>query len=172
MEAGCAERAPARRPGGQSRVYTVSQLTNDIKNALEDRFGVVIVQGEVTSLRHASSGHSYFCLKDAQSQISVVLYADRTTTAIRNTIQEGIALQVEGDITVFAKRGEYQIRALRIEPVGYGALQAQFEALKRKLEAEGLFAPERKRDLPRYPTRIGIVRFVSFRAGSFCRPRR
>src|SRR5438876_274496 len=124
-------------PGGQSRVYTVSQLTNDIKNALEDRFGVVIVQGEVTSLRHASSGHSYFCLKDAQSQISVVLYADRTTTAIRNTIQEGIALQVEGDITVFPKRGEYQIRALRIEPVGYGALQAQFEALKRKLEGEG-----------------------------------
>jgi len=148
---------PLTVPGGQSRVYTVSQLTNDIKNALEDRFGVVIVQGEVTSLRHASSGHSYFCLKDAQSQISVVLYADRTTTAIRNTIQEGIALQVEGDITVFAKRGEYQIRALRIEPVGYGALQAQFEALKRKLEAEGLFAPERKRDLPRYPTRIGIV---------------
>ena len=148
---------PLTVPGGQSRVYTVSQLTNDIKNALEDRFGVVIVQGEVTSLRHASSGHSYFCLKDAQSQISVVLYADRTTTAIRNTIQEGIALQVEGDITVFAKRGEYQIRALRIEPVGYGSLQAQFEALKRKLEAEGLFAPERKRDLPRYPTRIGIV---------------
>ena len=148
---------PLTVPGGQSRVYTVSQLTNDIRNALEDRIGVVLVQGEVTSVKHASSGHTYFSLKDSLSQILVVLYSDRSTPAIRNSIQEGIALQVEGDVTVYAKRGEYQIRALRVEPVGYGALQAKFEALKRKLEAEGLFAPERKRDLPRYPTRIGII---------------
>ncbi len=148
---------PLPVPGGQRRVYTVSQLTNDIRNALEDRFGIVIVQGEVTSLHHHSSGHTYFGLKDAQSLVSVVLYSDRGTPAMRDSIQEGIAVQVEGDVTVFPKRGEYQIRALRIEPVGYGALQAQFEALKRKLEAEGLFAPERKRELPRYPTQIGIV---------------
>lgn len=148
---------PLTVPGGQSRVYTVSELTHSIKNTLEDGYGVVTVQGELSDLTRYPSGHAYFSLKDAQAVISVVLFADRATPAIRDALQDGISVRVEGDLTVYPKRGNYQIRALRVEPVGYGALQAKFEALKRKLEAEGLFAPERKRDLPRYPTRIGIV---------------
>lgn len=148
---------PLPAPGHPDRVYTVSELTQGIKNTLEERFGIVLVQGEITSLKHASSGHTYFNLKDEQAEISVVLFAGQTTPAIRDSLQNGLALQVEGEVTVYAKRGAYQIRALRVEPVGYGALQAQFEALKRKLDLEGLFAPDRKRELPRYPTRIGIV---------------
>ena len=119
---------------------------------------MITVQGELSDLsRTASSGHTYFCIKDAQAQISVVLWSDRGTPAMRDALQNGILVQVEGDLTVYPRKGSYQIRALRVEPVGYGALQAQFEALKRKLEMEGLFGMDRKRDLPRYPTRIGIV---------------
>jgi len=141
-------------------VFTVSELTLGIKNLLEDRFGVVLVQGEVTGLVRHASGHVYFSLKDEFSVIRVVLFAGQPGTN-RNTLANGIAVQVEGEVTTYPKTGNYQIRALRVEPVGYGALQARFEALKRTLQAEGLFAPERKRTLPRYPTRIGIVTSAS-----------
>ncbi|TMQ57934.1 MAG: exodeoxyribonuclease VII large subunit [Candidatus Eisenbacteria bacterium] len=151
---------PLPAPGRPDRVFTVSELTQGIKNLLEDRFGVVLVQGEVTGLRKHTSGHVYFSLKDELSEIRVVLFASQAAPA-RDALQDGIAVQVEGEVTVYPKQGNYQIRALRVEPVGYGALQARFEALKRKLQAEGLFAPERKRSLPRYPTRIGIVTSVS-----------
>lgn len=146
-------------PGDPDRVFTVSELTRNIRNVLEDGIGVVVVQGEVSGFKGTtpSSGHTYFSIKDASSEIAVVLYADRTTPASLEGIQNGIVVQVEGDLTVYEKRGVYQIRALRLSPVGYGALQARFDALRRKLELEGLFAPDRKRTLPRYPTRIGIV---------------
>ena len=150
--------APLPLPG-QSRIFTVSEITRGVRDALEAAFGVVIVQGEVTGYKgpNRSSGHSYFSLKDANAEIAVVLYADRTTAAIQDFLGNGIAIQVEGDLSVYESRGVYQIRALQVQPVGYGALRARFDALKRKLEAEGLFAPERKRPVPRYPTRIGIV---------------
>lgn len=152
---------PLAAPGRRDRVFTVSELTQGIKNLLEDRFGVVLVQGEVTALLRHASGHVYFSLKDELSVIRVVLFAGQAGPSLRTTLANGIAVQVEGEVTVYPKAGNYQIRALRVEPVGYGALQAQFEALKRKLQAEGLFAPERKRALPRYPTRIGIVTSAS-----------
>ncbi len=146
---------PAR--GRADHVYTVTELTQGIKSAIEERIGVVMVQGEVGDLKHASSGHSYFSLKDAQAQIRVVLFSRQNTPAVRNVLRDGLAVRVEGEVSVYAKKGEYQIVAVRVEPVGYGALQAQFEALKRKLQLEGLFAEERKRPLPIYPTRLGIV---------------
>ncbi|HEY3156736.1 MAG TPA: exodeoxyribonuclease VII large subunit [Candidatus Eisenbacteria bacterium] len=152
---------PLPAPGRRNRVFTVSELTQGIKNFLEDRFGVVLVQGEVTALVRHASGHLYFSLKDELSVIRVVLFAGQAGVSVRNTLANGIAVQVEGEVTVYPKSGYYQIRALRVEPVGYGALQVRFEALKRKLQAEGLFAPERKRTLPRYPTRIGIVTSAS-----------
>ena len=148
---------PLPNSGRADRVYTVSELTMGIKNTLEDRFGVVVVQGEVSDVSKPSSGHVYFSLKDETAQIRIALFARQVTPAIRDVLRNGLAVQVEGEVSVYAKKGEYQIVAARVEPVGYGALQAQFEALKRKLEAEGLFAPDRKRPLPRYPTRIGIV---------------
>ncbi|HEY2923495.1 MAG TPA: exodeoxyribonuclease VII large subunit [Candidatus Eisenbacteria bacterium] len=152
---------PLPRTGRPDRVFTVSELTQSIKGALEERFGMVVVQGEVSDLKMASSGHSYFCLKDESAQIRIVLFARQMTAAIRDVLRDGLAVQVEGEVTVYPKKGEYQIVAARVEPVGYGALQAQFEALKRKLLAEGLFAERRKRPLPRYPTRIGIVTSAS-----------
>ena len=139
-------------------IFTVSEITRGIRNVLEDAFGPVTVQGEVAGYKGtSSSGHTYFSLKDASAQIDVVLYADRATPAMLASLQNGISFQVFGEITVYEKSGRYQIRALRVEPIGYGALQARFDALKRKLELEGLFAAERKRPLPLYPTRIGII---------------
>jgi exodeoxyribonuclease VII large subunit len=151
--------APLPPPGHSGRAFTVTELTRSIRSALEGTFGTVVVQGEVANYKgvHQSSGNHYFSLKDATSQIDVVLFYDRITPAVREILSNGIALQIEGDLTVFEKQGKYQLRALRVEPVGYGALQARFEALKRKLELEGLFSPDRKRPLPRYPTRIGLV---------------
>ena len=148
---------PLPSSGHAVRVFTVSELTQGIKNALEDRFGVVVVQGEISNLSKPSSGHIYFSLKDEAAQIQIALFARHSTPALREVLRDGLAVQIEGEVTVYAKKGEYQIIAARVEPVGYGALQAQFEALKRKLAAEGLFAPDRKRALPLYPTRIGIV---------------
>jgi exodeoxyribonuclease VII large subunit len=150
---------PLPRSGSvSSHIFTVSEITRGIRNALEDAFGPVTVQGEVTGYKGAfSSGHTYFSLKDASAQIDVVLYADRATPAMLASLQNGLSFQVYGELTVYEKSGRYQIRALRVEPIGYGALQARFDALRKKLELEGLFATDRKRPLPRYPTRIGIV---------------
>jgi exodeoxyribonuclease VII large subunit len=150
---------PLPRSGSASgHIFTVTEITRGIRNALEDAFGPVTVQGEVAGYKGTfSSGHTYFSLKDAAAQIDVVLYADRATPAMVASLQNGLSFQVYGELTVYEKSGRYQIRALRVEPIGYGALQARFDALKRKLELEGLFATNRKRPLPLYPTRIGIV---------------
>jgi len=149
--------APLPLPSS-SLVYTVSQIARGIRTALENAFDVVIVQGEVAAFkgRH-SNGNVYFSLKDPGAEIAVVLFEDRVTRSIVDSLADGITVQVEGEITVFERQGKYQLRALRIHAVGYGALQARFDALKRKLELEGLFAVERKRPLPIYPTHIGIV---------------
>ena len=150
---------PLPRSGmAADHIFTVSEITRGIRNALEDAFGPVTVQGEVAGYKGtSSSGHTYFSLKDATAQIDVVLYADRATPAMLAALQNGLAFQVYGELTVYEKSGRYQIRALRVEPIGYGALQARFDALRKKLELEGLFATGRKRRLPLYPTRIGIV---------------
>jgi exodeoxyribonuclease VII large subunit len=152
---------PMTSPGRPGRVFTVSELTQGIKGTLEERFGTVIVQGEVAALSRPSSGHIYFSLKDAEAEIQIALFARRVTPAVRDVVRNGLAVQVEGEVTVYPKKGSYQIIATRVDPVGYGALQAKFEALKRKLQLEGLFAEDRKRPLPRYPTRIGIVTSAS-----------
>jgi exodeoxyribonuclease VII large subunit len=150
-------------PGHPERILTVTQVTRAIKGTLEGAFDVMIVQGELTNYKgvHGPSGHYYFGLKDATSHIDVVLYRDyareyRQAEALKG-FQNGIAVQIEGDVTYFDKQSKVQLRALRAFPVGYGALQAKFDALRRTLQAEGLFAPDRKKPLPRYPTRIGIV---------------
>jgi exodeoxyribonuclease VII large subunit len=147
--------------GRPDRVYTVSELTESIKRTLEERLGAVMVQGEVSELTRHASGHIYFSLKDTRAQIRIALFASKVTATIREVLQVGMTVRVEGQLTVYAVRGDLQVIAARVEPVGYGALQAQFEALKRKLQLEGLFADERKRALPRYPTRIGIVTSAS-----------
>src|SRR6059036_1293419 len=139
-----------------SKVFTVSELTREIRGTLETRFGAVWVQGEISNYNLHPSGHQYFTLKDQRAQISCVIWRD-TMLSPRQALADGAQVQVYGTVTVFEARGQYQLNVQIIQPRGVGLLQAKFEALKRKLEAEGLFAAERKRPLPKFPRRIGIV---------------
>src|SRR5438128_316832 len=139
-----------------SKVFTVAELTRAIRGTLEAKFGAVWVQGEISNYKMHPSGHQYFTLKDQRAQIACVIWRD-TMAPLRQPLGDGAQVQVYGTVTVFEARGEYQLNVQILQPRGVGLLQAKFEALKRKLEAEGLFAPERKRPLPKFPRRIGIV---------------
>jgi len=139
-----------------SKVFTVSELTRSIRGTLETKFGAVWVQGEISNYKLHPSGHQYFTLKDQRAQIACVIWRD-TMAPLRQPLADGAQVQVYGTVTVFEAQGKYQLRVDILQPRGLGLLQAKFEALKRKLEAEGLFAPERKRPLPKFPRRIGIV---------------
>jgi exodeoxyribonuclease VII large subunit len=139
-----------------SKVFTVSELTRNIRGTLEAKFGAVWVQGEISNYRLQPSGHQYFTLKDQRAQISCVIWRD-TMTPLRQPLVDGTQVQVYGAVTVYEAGGKYQLSVQILQPRGLGLLQAKFETLKRKLEAEGLFAPERKRPLPKFPRRIGIV---------------
>lgn len=143
-------------PEATRKVLTVSQLTSQVKSLLENQIGLVWVSGEVTNLRAQSSGHLYFTLKDAAAQVSCVLFRGESQPD-RSLIEDGRKILVQGDVTVYEARGQYQLIVRAVELQGIGALQAAFEKLKQKLNAEGLFAPERKRPLPQYPQRLGLV---------------
>src|SRR5437870_10928506 len=139
-----------------SKVLTVSELTRNIRNTLEAKFSAVWVQGEISNYKLQPSGHQYFTLKDQRAKIECVIWRD-TMSPLRQPLVDGAQVQVYGTVTVFEAQGKYQLRVQILQPRGVGVLQAKFEALKRKLEAEGLFAPERKRPLPKFPRQIGIV---------------
>ena len=139
-----------------SKVLTVSELTRNIRGTLETKFGAVWVQGEVSNYNRHPNGHQYFTLKDARAQIACVIWKD-TVLPGREPLVNGVRIQVYGKVSVFEARGQYQISVQIVEAFGSGALHAKFEALKRKLEAEGLFDAARKRTLPKFPKRIGIV---------------
>ena len=138
------------------RVLTVAELTAQVKRLLEGQVGQVWVTGEISSLRAQSSGHIYFTLKDAASQLSCVLFS-RVPGIARDLLRDGVKVVLQGDVTVYEARGQYQMIVRAVELQGVGALQLAFEKLKLQLAAEGLFAQERKRPLPRFPQRIGIV---------------
>jgi exodeoxyribonuclease VII large subunit len=139
-----------------SKVFTVSELTRSIRGTLETKFGAVWVQGEISNYKPHPSGHQYFTLKDQHAQISCVIWRD-TMLPPRQPLVDGAQVQVYGTVTVFEARGQYQLNVQILQPRGVGVLQAKFEALKRRLQAEGLFAPEHKRPLPKFPRRIGII---------------
>src|SRR6266550_2114633 len=139
-----------------SKVFTVAELTRQIRGTLETKFGAVWVQGEISNYKLHPSGHQYFTLKDQRAQIGCVIWRD-TMLPPRQPVVDGTQVQVYGTVTVFEARGQYQVNVQILQPRGVGVLQAKFEALKRKLQAEGLFAPERKRSLPKLSRRIGIV---------------
>jgi len=148
--------APLESSAGEPRVWTVKELVEAINDALDASLPVVVVQGEISGLKLHQSGHVYFGLKDAEAQIRVAFFRNRIPRD-QAPLRDGLAVQVEGSLDFYAARGELSLVAKRVTPLGYGALQARFEALKRKLLAEGLFDESRKRPLPRYPTRVGIV---------------
>jgi len=143
-------------PAAARKVLTVWELTADIKRLLEKQIGSVWVSGEISNLRAQSSGHVYFTLKDVAAQLSCVLFRG-TPAAQRQLLADGQKVLLQGDVTVYEARGQYQLIVRAVELQGVGALQAAFEKLKQKLAAEGWFAPERKRPLPRCPQRIGLV---------------
>src|SRR5213595_3194860 len=139
-----------------SKVFTVGELTRQIRSTLETKFRAVWVQGEISNYKLHQSGHQYFTLKDQRAQIACLIWRD-TMASPRQPIVDGSQVQVYGTVTVFEARGQYQLNVQILQLRGVGLLQVKFEALKRKLEAEGLFAPGRKRPLPKFPRRIGIV---------------
>src|SRR3984957_14840221 len=138
------------------RVLTVGELTSQVRRLLEAQVGEVWVTGEVTNFRAQGSGHIYFTLKDAESQLSCVLFRNEARES-RGLVKDGQKLVLRGDVTVYEARGQYQLRVTAVELQGVGALQLAFERLKQKLNAEGLFAPERKGPLPGNPQRTGLV---------------
>ena len=144
-------------PAETRHVLSVGELTQTIRALLEKSIGSVWVSGEITNLRaQGSSGHIYFTLKDAAAQLSCVLFS-REKVSQRDLLADGQKVLLQGDVTVYEARGQYQLIVRAVELQGVGALQVAFEKLKQKLAAEGLFAAERKRELPRFPQRIGLV---------------
>src|SRR6185295_11021001 len=143
-------------PEATRLVLSVSELTAKVRQVVERQVGQVWVNGEVSNLREQSSGHMYFALKDAGAQLNCVLFRGEAM-AQRGVLEDGQKVILQGEVTVYEARGQYQLIVRKVELQGVGALQLAFERLKRKLQAEGLFAPERKRALPEYPQRIGLV---------------
>lgn len=137
-------------------IPTVTELTWHIKDMLEGEFSGITVSGEVSQPSRSANGHVYFTLKDAQAQIACVMWKS-TADRLKLKLEQGQQVNVSGDVQLYAPHGRYQIIVKSVEQAGEGALQQAFERLKAKLESEGLFDQDRKRDLPRFPQTIGIV---------------
>lgn len=147
---------PSRGDAQARRVWQVSAALNAANSALEGRFGNLWVEGEVSDLKRAGSGHVYFTLKDARSAMAVVIF--RTDLGrLRFRLREGAQIRVHGRMGIFSGQGRFQFYCDRAEPVGEGELMVAFEELKRRLHEEGLFDRQHKQPLPRWPKRIGVV---------------
>lgn len=137
-------------------VYSVSQINRQIRFILEESLPPLWVEGEVSNYLHHPSGHSYFSLKDRDSQLRCVMWRDQRCN-LSFTPQDGMKVLAYGQITVYERGGQYQLTVLRLKPSGVGELGLAFERLKRRLEKEGLFDARHKRSLPPFPQRIGVV---------------
>lgn len=146
----------AARGEARRQVWKISELTRRIKGTLEGAFGSVWVEGEISNFRRPASGHAYFTLKDATSQLRAVMFRS-ALAGVLLPLKDGLLVRGYGQITVYEAAGDYQILLKKIEPAGEGELMLRLEALKKRLAAEGLFAPERKRPLPALPQHVGLV---------------
>jgi exodeoxyribonuclease VII large subunit len=154
---------PPRKPGAaaapapppEPHIWSVAEITRSVRTLLESTLGEVWVQGEICNFRRQASGHCYFGLKDERALLSCVLF--RSSVPAHLPLADGMLVQARGRVTVYEARGQYQLNVNLVQPAGAGLLLARFEELKRKLDAEGLFDPARKRPIPRDPTCIGIV---------------
>jgi exodeoxyribonuclease VII large subunit len=150
-------KAAAPKPEAiRRRGLTVSELTERIQGVLETEFLDVWVEGEISNLKLATSGHWYFSLKDEQAQLAAVVWRN-DTRLVRFRPKDGMKVLARGQLRVYPPRGAYQLSVQVLEPLGKGSLQQAYEELKQKLEQEGLFDPARKRPLPMLPRRIGVV---------------
>ena len=150
--------SPGTEPDATSgrSVYTVSRLNKEARTVLERGLGVVWVEGELSNFSQPSSGHWYFSLKDRASQVRCAMFRLKNTV-LGFTPKAGLHVIARGRVSLYEPRGEYQLIVDHLEEAGVGALQREFERLKAKLAAEGLFASERKRSIPRFPRRIAVV---------------
>lgn len=140
----------------ERRVYQVTELLEEVNTRLQGAYPGVFVEGEVTNYKKAPSGHQYFTIKDARSQLSIVLFA-MYGQGLKFKIENGLKVIVRGRLNIYAERGSFQLNATAVEPAGLGALQLAFEQLKARLAAEGLFDAARKKPIPQLPQRIAIV---------------
>jgi exodeoxyribonuclease VII large subunit len=140
----------------EPRIYTVSELSQGIKYLLETNFRELWVEGEISGFKVSSLGHTYFDLKDANSNISGVMFRG-FAQGLKFDLENGLLVRVRGNITTYDKQSKYQLMAKEIQPAGIGPLQLAFEQLKKKLAAEGLFDPSRKRPIPALPQKIAVV---------------
>jgi len=145
---------------GERRAMSVTELTRRIKSALETGFSTVEVEGEISNLSQPVSGHLYFTIKDEGAQIGAVMFKG-SQRLLRFSPRNGMLVRAAGEITVYEKRGNYQLMVRTMAEGGQGTLQARFEALKKKLSEEGLFAADRKRPLPMLPQHVGVVTSAS-----------
>src|SRR5215471_17576540 len=148
--------APVRNTEFQRKIYSVSELSFEIREMLERRFIDVWVEGELSNYKVSTAGHLYFTLKDERAQLPAVCFRN-TARLLRFRPENGNRFRARGRVSTYEGRGEYQLIVEVLEPAGLGALQLAFEQLKEKLEKEGLFRPERKRPIPALPRKIGIV---------------
>tara|TARA_B100002051_G_scaffold118520_1_gene112754 strand:+ start:120 stop:1331 length:1212 start_codon:yes stop_codon:yes gene_type:complete len=135
---------------------SVSELTAKIKDLIESNFSSVIVRGEISNFTHHSSGHMYFTLKDKHSELRAVMFKGKNSS-LSFTPKNGTDVVIQGNLSVYEMRGQYQIIAQHMEPAGIGALFLAFEELKKRLLAEGLFDKSKKKPIPKFPSTIGIV---------------
>lgn len=148
--------AQEAQPGSRQRPLSVTQIVRASRTVLEQRIGTVWVEGETASLSRPSSGHMYFCLKDQRSLLRAVMWRS-DAQRLRFRIEEGQVLRCRGQLSIYERDGKFQLYVQYAEPAGLGAEALALEQLKRKLAAEGLFDPARKRRLPALPRRIGVV---------------
>lgn len=141
---------------GAEKVYKVSEITRQLRSLLEDAFPEVWVVGEVSNFKPHSSGHIYFSLKDEASELKCVMFR-RDAESLSFTPIDGMKVKSLGRITVYEKRGFYQLQVLFLMPAGVGELALAFEKMKARLQAEGLFDEEKKKSLPPFPARIGVI---------------
>lgn len=147
---------PFMNASSERKILTISEITGRIKGLLESEFRSLWVEGEVSNFRRASSGHLYFTLKDENAQLRCVCFRSYARS-VRFGLEDGLKVVARGNLSIYERRGEYQLYVEVMEPVGIGALQLAFEQLKAKLQAEGLFDVERKKPLPLYPQTVGVV---------------
>jgi exodeoxyribonuclease VII large subunit len=140
----------------ERRPLSVSELTSQVRGALENRFASVWVEGEISNFRAAASGHWYFTVRDEAAQLRATCFRG-VNARIRFRPSDGLLVRVRGRMTVYEPRGEYELIVEALDPVGAGALRVAFEQLKARLAAEGLFDESLKRELPVLPRRVGVV---------------
>ncbi len=141
---------------GTRKIFSVSEITSQLKGLIEESFTPLWIEGEISNLRQPSSGHLYFTLKDEMSQIPVVMFRYKQES-LKFKLEDGLKVIAYGKLTVYERGGQYQIIVQEVEPKGIGSLQMAFEQLKKRLLAEGLFDSNHKVPIPLLPQRIGVV---------------